>query len=67
MDDLEQRASGSSTSVAMRSPEASTSDPEDEDGTVYADSFRAHHWIFIGDSEEARVWQPPEDKGESGK
>lgn len=65
MDDLEQRASGSSTSVAMRSPEGhegSASDPDDEDGHVYADSFRAHHWIFIGDSEEARVWQPPDER-----
>ncbi|XP_052121926.1 uncharacterized protein LOC127749125 [Frankliniella occidentalis] len=69
MDDLEQRASGSSTSVAMRSPdggEGSGSEPDDEDGHVYADSFRTHHWIFIGDSEEARVWQPPDerDRGE---
>lgn len=73
MDDLEQRASGSSTSVAMRSPDGpdgpdgSASDPDDEDGHVYADSFRAHHWIFIGDSEEARVWQPPDERDRGGE
>ena len=62
LEELKMGRTGSTPS--MRSKEPSTSDGDadldaDEVG-VYAESFRAGRWLYIGDVEEVAVWQRPE-------
>ncbi|XP_069699614.1 microtubule-associated protein futsch isoform X3 [Periplaneta americana] len=61
------RAADSSPNVMVHDtsmPDLATSEGEEEDTGVYAESYRNATWIYIGDSEEMHVWLKPETRGE---